>query len=197
MVNYRQIYAIKQKNKLRILKTNGLIMESPGIYMFFRKKDDKIACYIGQAKNCLDRLASHLEGYKTKYPSHIDKSLQAHKLINERQDGWDIKILTYCKTDELNIWERYFIEKYKNNRFVELYNITAGGQDSGKFDIAKRNTAKTKSYKNGKNQGREKLLDEIRTYFDKYLDFTIKGKTNKTKERKLKEFKELLFKGEK
>ena len=52
-----------------------------------------------------------------------------------------------------------------------------------------------KGYYQGVAFGKNRAVQEIKTYFDKYLDFVIKGKPNKIKERKLKEFEELL-KGE-
>ena len=71
------------------------------------------------------------------------------------------------------------------------YNKTGGGQ----YDKKGFEQEQTNGYYKGLKKGRENQLKEIKVYFDKYIDFVIKGKPNKIKERKLKEFEELL-KGE-
>ena len=70
MVNYRQIKAIEQKNKERILKVRPNVPNTSGIYIFFREENDIKYAYVGQAKHLLSRLAQHLSGYQ-----HIDLSL--------------------------------------------------------------------------------------------------------------------------
>lgn len=139
-----------------------------------------------------DRCASHLDGYKAKNASHIDKSLYVHKLATRKPDGWKLKILKYLKPEDCNFWEQYYIDQYRKLENVELYNITIGSQSKGKVDFQERNQEKLKRYKNGKNKGKNAILKEIRNYFDKYLDFVIKGKETKIKARKLQEFRELL-----
>jgi hypothetical protein len=41
-------------------------------------------------------------------------------------------------------------------------------------------------------QGRKNAVREVKVFFDKYLDFSIKDKPTKIKERKYNEFKEWL-----
>jgi hypothetical protein len=65
-----------------------------------------------------------------------------------------------------------------------------GSQGVGKFGIADKKEAK--GYRDGVKFGEEKCLKKIKEYFNKYLDFTIKGKTNKIKERKFEVLKEIL-----
>ena len=69
------------------------------------------------------------------------------------------------------------------------YNVTGGGQTDKKADVGERLQTKLKSYKNGKNLGYDKAKEEVRVFFDKYLDFVVKGKPNKIKERKFEEFR--------
>ena len=196
-MNYRQIYAIKQKRKAQIKELCPKISEKSGIYLFFRWKieEQKWAVYIGQAKNLLERCASHLDGYKTKNPSHIDKSLKKHGICTEATpNGWQLMILQECDYSECDELEKKYIEIYRKEDKHIVYNVTIGSQGKGKVDFQERSQEQLKRYKHGKAQGEKELLERIKVYFDKYLDFVIKGKTNKIKERKLKEFEELLKK---
>lgn len=195
MTNYRQIFARKNARKQQIKKLCPEIKDSPGIYMFYRWSEEKQkkCVYIGQAqKSCLERCASHLDGYKAKNPSHIDKSLYVHKLFTQKDDGWKLKILTYCDAEKCDYLEQEFIGQYRTLDVVELYNITIGSQGKGKVDFQERSQEKLKRYKNGKSKGKIATLRQIKVYFDKYLDFVIKGKETKIKARKLQEFRELL-----
>lgn len=71
-MNYRQIKAIEQKNKKRILAVNPETDEGSGIYFLTRTDENGIRyAYIGQAKHLLTRLSQHLSGYQ-----HIDLSLK-------------------------------------------------------------------------------------------------------------------------
>ena len=194
-MNYRQIFARKNARKQQIKQLCPEIKDSPGIYMFYRWSEEKQkkCVYIGQAqKSCLERCASHLDGYKAKNPSHIDKSLYVHKLFTQKSDGWKLKILTYCTAEQCNYLEQEFIRQYRTLDVVELYNVTIGSQGKGKFDFQERSQEKLKRYKNGKSKGKIATLRQIKVYFDKYLDFVIKGKETKIKARKLQEFRELL-----
>lgn len=65
-VNYRQIKAIEQKNKERILKLQPTVPETSGIYIFLRADEDFKYAYVGQAKHLLTRIAQHLSGYQHK-----------------------------------------------------------------------------------------------------------------------------------
>ena len=195
--NYRQIYAIKNERKQQILKVNPNIGTGSGIYNFFRNKEDKFCIYIGQAKNILERCVSHLEGYKSKNPSHIDLSLKTHGLITKDPlDGWNVSVLEYCETSKLNELEQKWIDHYRSKENVILYNITVGSQGAGKVDFQERKLTQLKRYSNGKNYGYEKARKEIKHLFDKYLDFSIKGKPTKLKEKAVEKFNNFLnFKG--
>lgn len=189
MMNYRQRFAILNDKKKLIKQICPEISEDSGIYCFYRQNEQgQDCCYIGQAKNILERTSQHLMGRK----QHIDKSLYVHKLYNENNPyGWKLKILCRCVVNSLDFYEQHYIAVYMNS-FYKVYNVTGGGQIDKAKDIGERQQTKLKSYKNGKGLGYEKARKEVKTYFDKYLDYTIKGKPTKIKERKLKEFKEFL-----
>ena len=192
-MNYRQIFARKEARKRQIDLLVPGIQDRPGIYKFFRWKDGKYCVYIGQSQtSVLERCASHLDGYKTKNPSHIDKSLYKHKLATQIKGGWDLEILQYCEPKDCNELERQYIALYRTLDNTELYNVTIGSQGEGKVDFQERSQERLKRYKNGKNKGKIATLRQIKVYFDKYLDFVIKEPQNKIKERKLQEFRELL-----
>ena len=67
--NYRQVYAIEKKNKERLLKVNPKLNDKSGIYFLLREDENGFKfAYIGQARSVLQRLCSHMSGYK----QHID-----------------------------------------------------------------------------------------------------------------------------
>ena len=192
--DYKKKYAVEAKAKREILELYPQITEDSGIYLFLRKDAEKGVCvYVGQAKHLLTRLAQHLTARITTKGecSHIDNSLYNRGLYSEEnKDGWKIKF-DYYDISQLDEIERKEIAEAQAKGYY-LYNITNGGQNAGKYDINARRQTKLKRYKHGKEQGYQKAQAEVRNYFDKYLDYTIKGKPNKTKEKKLQQFKEWL-----
>ena len=64
-VNYKQLYAIKSKNKKRILEVCPDMKNQSGIYFYTRTDEDGINYfYIGHGVDCRDRNISHLTGYQ-------------------------------------------------------------------------------------------------------------------------------------
>lgn len=188
-MDLRQRFAILNDKKKIIKSICPEVTEMAGIYCFYRiNEDGEKCCYIGQANNLLNRTAQHLMISK----QHIDKSIYKHKLYSETNPyGWRLKILNKCCVTDLDFCEQVYINNYLNDNW-KVYNVTGGGQYDKKADIGERQQTKLKSYKNGKNLGYEKAREEVKIYFDKYLDYNIKGKSNKIKERKLLEFKDWL-----
>ena len=174
--NYAQLYTIKQERRKQIKQLLPSIEDKSGIYMFYRKKEDKTCVYIGLAtKSVWDRCSQHLDGYKTKNPSHIDKSLKTHGLYSsQNEDGWKLSILTYCSSDKCNELEQMYISHYRSMENIVIYNITIGSQGKGKVDFQERNQTKLKSYANGKQIGYEKARKEIALLFTKYLTYNVK-----------------------
>ena len=185
--NFRQIKAIEQKNKKRILAVNPEVDESSGIYFLTRTDESGIRyAYIGQAKHLLTRLSQHLSGYQ-----HIDLSLRKHGLysaINEY--GWNVNFMHYPE-EELDNHEQFWIRKYANSGY-QLRNKTAGGQGEGKAQIA--DYRPQKGYRDGLKQGRINLARELSSIAEKHLKIEIRDdkKNNKISQRQFEKFKELL-----
>ena len=188
----RQRWAIQRANEKKVLKQNPRITQESGIYQFVRTNENKEMCvYIGQAKNLLQRIAAHLTVVNKE--THIDKSLQKHKLYDlQNQNGWRVFVIKKAAVDELDKWEKHYIDFYKNQKNVKLYNVTGGGQKDKAADVGERMQKKLKSYANGKAYAYEKVRREIAKLFKKNLTFSINGKTNKTKEKAFEKFKKFI-----
>lgn len=190
-INYRKVFAIEQNNKKRWLKVNSKLTDDSGIYIMQRFENGISYAYVGQAKKILTRLAQHLNGYQ-----HIDLSIKKHGLYsNTNKTGWSVTFVL-CDENELDRKEQEYIIKYANAGY-QLRNKTSGSQGNEKTKIDDYKNTKGKGYQQGLHNGYEKAIKEIKVFFDKYLEFTIKGKTNKTKERKYQEFKNFLENSEK
>ena len=144
-MNFKQIYAIEQKNKQRILKVYPHITEESGIYIFKRVEKGFNYAYVGQAKHLLTRLAQHLSGYQ-----HIDLSIKKHGFYSkENLTGYEI-VITHCAETQLDETEKLYI-KLMANKGYQLRNKTSGGQGKGKHCIAENKPAK--GYRDGLKQG--------------------------------------------
>ena len=145
-MNFKQIYAIEQKNKQRILKVCPAVTETSGIYIFYRQDENGIKyAYVGQAKRLLTRLAQHLSGYQ-----HIDLSIKKHGLYSEdNKTGYQISF-KYCGDDQLDEYEQKHILAMANAGY-QLRNKTSGGQGKGKAGIAENKPSK--GYYDGLKQG--------------------------------------------
>lgn len=130
-VNYKQLYAIKSKNKKRILEVCPDMKNQSGIYFYTRTDEDGINYfYIGQSVDCLDRNISHLTGYQ-----HIDLSIKKRGFYSsENPYGWKLNVIYYPKS-ELDKWEQYWILEYTKKGYQCRYNKTSGGQGEGKEKI--------------------------------------------------------------
>lgn len=182
--NYRQIFA-RQKQCEEILKRAcpNLRHES-GLYFLTREENEIKYAYLGKGVDVCRRMCSHLLGYQQR----IDISLRKRGLYSKsNQLGWKLNVLYFPK-ELLDEKERYYIEQYIKNSYV-MYNIENGGT-LNKEIIGERK--EPKNYTDGLKQGRKNAVKEVKVFFDKYLDFIIKDKPNKVKERKYNEFKEWL-----
>lgn len=184
--NYRQVFAIKNKNKNIIKKLVPNIQDKSGIYILTREENGFRYGYIGLATvSVWTRLAEHLSGYQ-----HIDLSIRNHGWYsNSNPTGYKIEYF-YAPSDKLNDLEQEYIKKYANDGY-QLRNKTSGSQGKGKFGIA--DNKPSKGYYDGVAYGTTKTKRKVKEFFDKYLDYKIKGdKPNKIKERKLAEFGEFI-----
>lgn len=184
-VNYRQIKAIEQKNKEKILHVCPNVPETSGIYIFYRKEDEIKYAYVGQAKHLLTRLAQHLSGFQ-----HIDLSLKKHGLYSAiNPQGWSIR-WRECKLDELDELEKQYIKEMAKKGY-QLRNKTKGGQDKGKTGIAEIKAAR--GYHDGLHQGYKNAQRDVAHLFEKHLNYSKKSdKPNKHQEKALEKFKEFL-----
>ena len=167
-MNYRQIYAIKEQNKKRILKVCPNVTENSGIYFLTRYENGFKYAYIGQAKNLLSRLADHLV-VKKKNVQHIDLSIKKHGLHSENNpSGWYINFIECKNLDEM---EQKLIKEYANDGY-QLRNKTIGGQGQGKKDLGDK---VVKGYQNGLHNGYNKARKELAELFTK-VNYNIEPK---------------------
>lgn len=190
-VNYAQVFARKQSTQGRIKKVCPKADARKGIYAFYRIDEQGFKfAYVGQSgarDGLIGRLAEHLIGSQ-----HIDNSIRSHGLYDEQNNpyGYKIIICAYCNTqEELNQKEQEFIKKFADNGY-QLRNKTIGSQGKGKTGL--ENAKPSKTYRDGIVQGQKSTKAKVKVYFDKYLDYSIKDKPTKIKEKKLQEFKQFL-----
>jgi hypothetical protein len=184
-MNYRQIKAIEQKNKQRILAVCANVPETSGIYFLTRYENGIKYAYVGQAKHLLTRLAQHLSGYQ-----YIDLSLKKHGLYSEEnKSGWVVQWLP-CSVENLDKFEQHYIKQYANDGF-QLRNKTSGSQGKGKQGLD--NQKSPKGYYDGLKQGYKNAQKFVANLFDKHLQYSKKSdKPNKNQEKALDKFKEFL-----
>ena len=184
-MNYKQIYAIKKANEERILKICPDCPKTSGIYFLIRKEEGFKYCYIGQARNLIERLGNHLSGYQ----QHIDRSLKKHGLWSEENPtGWEVFTLRF-PIDVLDEKEQYYIKKYANAGY-QLRNVESGG-NLGKTDIGERKPAK--KYFDGVEQGKKNTREFVKHLFDLHLDYVPKkNPPTKLQEKAMQKFKDFL-----
>ena len=165
-MNFKQIKAIEQANKKRILAVSPGVPERSGIYFLLRREGDFKYAYIGQAKRLLTRLAGHLKGYQ-----HIDLSIKKHALYSvDNPTGWAINFLEFPES-QLDEKEKYFIKGYANAGW-QVYNHTSGSQGEGKKALD--NQKSTKGYLQGLANGYMNARKDIAHLFKLHLDYTAK-----------------------
>lgn len=193
MSNYQNIAkakAIEKQNKKRLLAVNPKLNERSGIYFLLRTNEQNFKfAYIGQARSVLQRLASHLSGYK----QHIDLSLKSHGLYSENNPyGWRVEFLNFPE-DELDEKEKFYIKQYADAGY-QLRNVSVGGQgserDSGQIGERKP----PKGYMQGILQGKKVLARELSSIAEKHLKIEIREdkKNNKVSQKQFEKFNQLL-----
>lgn len=191
-VNYKQLYAIKSKNKERILKVCPGMEHKSGIYFYTRTDENGISYfYIGQSVDCLERSISHLIGYQ-----HIDLSIKKRGFYSEENPyGWKLNFIHY-PANELDKWEQYWILEYTKKGYQCRYNKTAGGQGEGKEKI--NEFKPSKGYRDGVQQGKKVLARELSSIAEKHLIIRLKPEKehNKVSQKQYEKFMDLLKVGE-
>ena len=190
--NWKQLKAIEQKNRERILAICPEMQDRSGIYMFYRADEngDIFARYIGKSEtSILERCASHLRPFAST-PTHIDASLKKHGLYSESNPtGWKVKVLEYCLPQQCNERERYYID-FATKIGIDLHNIESGGT-TGKTDINGRKPAR--GYRDGVKQGERNVIKQIKHLFDLHLKAVYKAdKPSKNAIKALDTFNSLL-----
>lgn len=185
--NFRQVKAIEQKNKQRLLEVNSKLDDESGIYFLTREDEQGFRyAYVGQAVHILTRLTQHLVGYQ-----HIDLSLKKHGLYAEDNPyGWKVNSRHYT-TNLLDKMEQLWIKQYADKGY-QLRNKTSGSQGEGKSQIADYRSQK--GYRDGLKQGRINLARELSSIAEKHLKIELRDdkKNNKISQRQFEKFKELL-----
>ena len=181
----KAIYEKKKENQDKILEVCPECPNTSGIYFLLREENGFRFGYIGKAKHLLERLGSHLAGYK----QHIDRSLKKYGLWSERNPtGYKVHFLEFPE-DVLNEKEQYYIQKYANAGY-QLRNVESGG-NLGKIDIGERKPAK--KYFDGVEQGKKNTRDFVKHLFDLHLDYTTKKiPPTKLQEKAMQKFKDFL-----
>ncbi len=184
-VNYKKLFSIQKIKEIEIKKICPYVNNESGIYIFTRTDDEGRYAYIGKSKHLLQRLVSHLLGYK----QAIDVSLKKRGFYGENNElGWKLICLNFPE-HLLDDHERYYIDLYRKQGY-QMYNVESGGT-IGKTLINERKSSKT--YQDGLKQGEKRMLNRIREYFDKYISISIKESPNKLKLRKYNEFIEMVY----
>ena len=187
-VNYKQLYAIKSKNRKRILEVCPDMKNQSGIYFYTRTDENGISYfYIGQSVDCLERNISHLTGYQ-----HIDLSIKKRGFYSENNPyGWNLNVMYYPK-DKLDEMEQYWILEYTKRGYQCRYNKTAGGQGEGKEKI--NEFKPSKGYRDGIQQGKKVLARELSSIAEKHLIIRLKPEKehNKVSQKQYEKFMDLL-----
>lgn len=188
----KQLYAIKNNNKKRILSVCPDMRNKSGIYFYTREDENGIKYfYIGQSVDCLERSVSHLMGYQ-----HIDLSIKKRGFYSENNPyGWKLNVLYYPES-ELDKWEQYWILEYTKKGYQCKYNKTAGGQGEGKEKI--NEFKPSKGYRDGIQQGRKNLARELSNIAEKHLKIELRADkaNNKVSQKQYEKFMDLLKVGE-
>ena len=184
--DYKSIFHTHYKNEQRIKKLCPKATRQSGIYCFHRINESGFKfAYVGLAtKDLLNRLAQHLEGFD----QHIDKSIRKHKLYDESPYGYQIDILCYCSPEECSEKEKFYIKKVADAGW-QMRNTELGGLEN-KGDLNDRKEGR--GYHDGLKQGYTNAQKKVANWFEKSLDYSIKGNPNVNKQKAYDRFTDFL-----
>ena len=190
----RQIKAIENQNKNRLLKVNPKLNERSGIYFLLREDENNFKyAYIGQARSVLQRLCSHMSGYK----QHIDLSLRKHKLYDKDNNpyGWRVEFLNFPES-QLDEKEKYYIKLYADKGY-QLRNVSVGGQGSERDSGTIGERKPPKGYFQGVLQGKRVLARQLSSIAEKHLIICLKPEKehNKVSQKQYEKFMSLISEG--
>lgn len=186
ITNYKKLFSTQYEIKKQLKILCPELDDKPGIYFWFREDHEGKHIYIGIATvSILDRSISHCMGYTQK----LDISIKKRGFYSqENKLGWQLKIM-YKPVEELDELEKYYINKYKELGY-DVYNISGGGQKSRAGDISERK--KGRGYHDGLKQGYTNAQKKVANWFEKSLNYSIKGNTNANKQKAYDRFTEFL-----
>lgn len=184
-MNYKQVFAIKDSIRRRVLKIVPEMKNESGIYIWHRVDENGFGrFYVGQAKHLVDRTVQHFQAYS----EHLYRSIRIHGIFTEgKQYGWKLKYF-YAPIEKLDELEQATIKEWLAKGMI-TYNVTSGSQGQGKTDIGIRKPSK--GYYDGVKKGYNDCKKLVKNFFEKYLTFGAKN-NNKICERKYNEFKDFL-----
>lgn len=119
-----------------------------GIYKITNKINNK--CYIGQSVNLKSRIKSHKSMLKH---NNEDNPLLRKATKKYGYENFKVEIIKYCKEEELDLYEQYYIDYYKSHKRENGYNIELGG--STHKHLSKEQIEKMKRNKKGKLIGKD------------------------------------------
>ena len=119
---------------------------SIGIYKITNKINNK--CYIGQSVNLENRIRSH----KSMLKHHNEDNDLLNKATQKYgYENFEIEIIKYCKENELDFYEKHYINFYNSYKRKNGYNIELGG--STHKHLSQEQINRMKNSKKGKLTG--------------------------------------------
>lgn len=184
--DYKKLFITQYEIKKQLKILCPELDDKPGIYFWYREDHEGKHIYIGIATvSILDRSISHCMGYTQR----LDISIKKRGFYSqENKLGWQLKIM-YKPVEELDELEKYYINKYKELGY-DVYNISGGGQKSRAGDISERKEGK--GYHDGLRQGYTNAQKKVANWFEKSLDYSIKGNPNVNKQKAYDRFTDFL-----
>lgn len=185
ITNYKKLFSTQYEIKKQLKILCPELDDKPGIYFWFREDHEGKHIYIGQTTTSLfDRSISHCMGYTQR----LDISIKKRGFYSqENKLGWQLKIM-HSPIEELNEKEKYYIDLYVKLGY-DVYNIESGSK-VGKCDIADRKEGR--GYHDGLKQGYTNAQKKVANWFEKSLNYSIKGKPNTNKQKAYDRFTEFL-----
>lgn len=119
-----------------------------GIYKITNKVNNK--CYIGQSVNLKGRIKSHKSMLKH---HNEDNDLLNKATLKYGYKNFEIEIIKFCKEEELDNYEKYFINYYNSYKRKNGYNIELGGSKTK--HLSKEQVDKMKKSKKNKLTGKD------------------------------------------
>ncbi len=103
--------------------------------------------YIGQSVDCHERFLQH----KSNARRRVQKNIKLYNSISK--NGWEahsVEIIRECKKEELNYWEKYYVDLFQTFNTKHGLNLKDGGGNFVKF------SDETKKKIGAKSKGRKK-----------------------------------------